>query len=128
MLAVPLVQMTPGSVPAGSAGRMAVAWTDSPRQLRKVSRVSARPSSTTVPAVVKSTCAGITEQAENSVFRVVTIDTTGRTPEQSFDEILLKSEPMVTFGELALRALPVPGGKQQVVYRHGVRTLVPAAG
>ena len=32
---------------------------------------------------------------------------------------------MVTFGELALRALPVPGGKQQVVYRNGVRTLVP---
>ena len=70
------------------------------------------------------------EEVENSLFRkvgrVVTIDTTGRTPEQTLDEILLKSEPMVTFGELALRALPVPGGKQQVVYRNGVRTLVPA--
>ena len=70
------------------------------------------------------------EEVDNSLFRkvgrVVTIDTTGRTPEQSLDEILLKSEPMVTFGELALRALPVPGGKQQVVYRNGVRTLVPA--
>ena len=70
------------------------------------------------------------EEVENSLFRkvgrVVTVDTTGRTPEQSLDEILLKSEPMVTFGELALRALPVPGGKQQVVYRNGVRTLVPA--
>ncbi len=69
------------------------------------------------------------EEVENSLFRkvgrVVTIDTTGRTPEQSLDEILLKSEPMVTFGELALRALPVPGGRQQVVYRNGVRTLVP---
>ena len=79
----------------------------------KVSRVSARPSSTTVPAVVKSTCAGITEQAENSLFHVVTIDTTGRTPEQSFDEILLKSEPMVTFGELALAPFPSPAGSSR---------------
>ena len=55
VLAVPLVHMTPGIVPAGSAGRMAMAWTDSPSQLRKVSRVSARPSSTTVAPRVKST-------------------------------------------------------------------------
>ncbi|MDD9986073.1 MAG: hypothetical protein OXQ31_07375 [Spirochaetaceae bacterium] len=40
------------------------------------------------------------DEVENSLFRKVgrgvTIDTIGRTPEQSLDEILLKSEPMVT--------------------------------
>lgn len=59
-------------------------------------------------------------------YRVVDLDTTGRTPAESLDELLLESEPLVTFGELALRSLPVTGGKQRVVYRNGVRTLLPA--
>lgn len=70
------------------------------------------------------------EEVEHSLFRkvgrVVDLDTTGRTPAESLDELLLASEPLVTFGELALRALPVPGGRQRVVYRNGVRTLLPA--
>ena len=57
--------------------------------------------------------------------RTIVLDTTGKTPEESFDELLLKSEPMVTMGELAVRAMEVPEGEYEVVYERGVRKMAP---
>lgn len=68
------------------------------------------------------------EEIEKSLLkkdgRLVTIDTTGKTPEESLDEMLLKSEPLVTDGEMAMRALPVPDGDFEVRYENGVRKMV----
>jgi hypothetical protein len=60
--------------------------------------------------------------------RTIVLDTTDRTPAQSLDELLAASEPLVTPGELALRALPLPSGDYEVRYRDGVRQLVPVPG
>ena len=57
--------------------------------------------------------------------RTIVLDTTSRTPAQSLDELLAASEPLITPGELALRALPVPSGDYEVRYQDGVRHLVP---
>lgn len=57
--------------------------------------------------------------------RTVVLDTTGKTPAESFDELLLASEPLVTMGELAVRAMAVPEGEYEVVYERGVRQTVP---
>ena len=56
--------------------------------------------------------------------RTIVLDTTGKTPEESFDELLLRSEPMVTMGELAVRAMEVPEGEYEVVYERGMRKMV----
>jgi hypothetical protein len=68
------------------------------------------------------------EEVANSLFtrggRVVTLDTTDRRPEESLDELLLKSEPLVTDGELAMRAMAVPNGDYEVRYENGVRTMI----
>lgn len=56
---------------------------------------------------------------------LIEIDTTESTPQQSLDELLLKSEPLITQGELALRQLPVPDGPYDVVYENGERRMVP---
>lgn len=68
------------------------------------------------------------EEIEKSLFthqrRTVVLDTTGKTPQESFDELLLLSEPLVTMGELAMRAMEVPTGEYGVVYEHGVRKTV----
>ena len=56
----------------------------------------------------------------------IDLDTTNRTPRQSLDELLLKSEPMITPGELAIRTMGVPDGDYEVVYENGVRKIVPA--
>ena len=68
------------------------------------------------------------EEIEKSLFthqgRTVLLDTTGKTPQESFDELLGLSEPKVTMGELALRAMAVPEGEYEVVYEHGVRKMV----
>ena len=40
--------------------------------------------------------------------RTIVLDTTDKTPEESFDELLLQSEPLVTMGELAVRNMEVP--------------------
>ena len=57
--------------------------------------------------------------------RTVVLDTTGKTPVESFDELLTASEPLVSIGEVALRSLPVPEGETEVRYCNGVRHLVP---
>jgi deoxyadenosine/deoxycytidine kinase len=69
------------------------------------------------------------EEVAQSLFtyqgRTIVLDTTGKTPGQSFDELLAASEPLITPGELALRALPVPTDDYEVRYRDGVRQMVP---
>ena len=57
--------------------------------------------------------------------RLIELDTTDRSPAESLDELLLKSEPLITPGELALRSLPVPESEYDVVYENGVRRTVP---
>ena len=68
------------------------------------------------------------EEVEKSIFtktrKMVVIDTTDKTPEQSLDELLLVTEPLVTYGELALRALPIPDGDYDVRYENGVRKMM----
>ena len=56
--------------------------------------------------------------------RTVVLDTTGKTPAESFDELLRASEPLVTMGELAVRAMAVPEGEYEVVYERGVRKTI----
>ena len=58
--------------------------------------------------------------------RRIDIDTTGKTPQQSLDELLLKSEPLITAGELAIRSMPIPDGDYEVVYENGIRKTVSA--
>ena len=68
------------------------------------------------------------EEVEKSLFtlkgRRLDLDTTDQTPQESFDELLRLSERMVTDGEVALRALPVPEGESEVRYENGVRKVV----
>lgn len=72
------------------------------------------------------------EEVANSLFthqgRTVVLDTTDKTPAESLDELLLRSEPLVTPGEVALRALAVPEGEYEVRYEGGVRRMVPRQG
>ena len=69
------------------------------------------------------------DEIEKSLFthrgRLIQIDTTESTPQQSLDELLLKSEPLITQGEMALRQIAVPDGPYEVVYENGVRRTVP---
>jgi len=68
------------------------------------------------------------EEVEKSVFtrtgKQVVIDTTDKTPEESLDELLAVTDPLVTFGELALRSLPIPDGDYDVRYENGVRKMI----
>ena len=59
--------------------------------------------------------------------RKIDLDTTGKTPAESLDELLLRSEPLVTAGEVAMRAIPVPDGEYEVVYENGVRQTRPVS-
>ena len=59
----------------------------------------------------------------NSGGRRVVLDTTDKTPQASLDELLLKSEPLITDGELAMRAMPVPDGPYEVSYENGKRVI-----
>jgi hypothetical protein len=72
------------------------------------------------------------EEVGRSLFthqgRTIVLDTTEKTPRESFDELLLRSEPLVTPGEIALRSLPRPAGEAEVRYEHGVRRVVPKPG
>ena len=69
------------------------------------------------------------EEIDKSLFThkgyKIDLDTTGKTPEASFDKLLLLSEPRITRGELAIRSLPVPTGKYDVRYDRGVRVMTP---
>lgn len=70
------------------------------------------------------------EEIDRSLFaqkgRKIVLDTTEKTPSESLDELLLLSEPLVTFGELAVRAMEVPDADYEVRYENGVRKIVPA--
>ena len=57
----------------------------------------------------------------------VLLDTTGKTPQQSLDELLLLTEPYATTGELAVRMMTVPDGEFDVVYENGLRKMIPKA-
>ena len=69
------------------------------------------------------------EEIDKSLFthkgRKIVLDTTGKTPTESLDELLLLSESLVTFGELAVRAMDVPDTDYQVRYENGVRKIIP---
>jgi len=68
------------------------------------------------------------EEVDKSLFThkgyTIQLDTTGKTPQQSLDELLLLSEPRITAGELAMRAMPVPEGEYEVRYEGGVRRTI----
>jgi len=70
------------------------------------------------------------EEIDRSLFThkgwTIELDTTDKTPEESFDEFLLLSEPRLTVGEVALRMAPVPDGEYEVRYEGGIRRMVPA--
>ena len=72
------------------------------------------------------------EESEKSLFthkgRKIVLDTTDKTPQESLDELLLRSEPLITFGELAIRALPIPAEDYEVKYENGVRKMIPRKG
>ena len=53
------------------------------------------------------------------------VDTTGKTPQESLDDLLTLSEPLITQEELAIRAIPVPEGAYEVRYENGVRKMIP---
>jgi hypothetical protein len=59
---------------------------------------------------------------------MIQLDTTGKTPSESLDELLLLSDPLITAGELALRAMDVPATEHEVRYENGVRKIVPTSG
>lgn len=68
------------------------------------------------------------EEIDKSLFthkgRKIVLDTTDKSPTESLDELLLLSEPLITFGELAIRSMPVPDTPYQVRYENGVRNMV----
>ena len=72
------------------------------------------------------------EEVEKSLFthkgRRLELDTTDQTPQESLDELLRLSERLVTAGEVAMRALPVPEGEFEVRYENGVRKVVAKEG
>ena len=69
------------------------------------------------------------EEIDKSLFtqkgRKIVLDTTDKTPSESLDELLLLSEPLITFGELAIRSMPVPDMPYQVNYENGIRKMEP---
>ncbi len=69
------------------------------------------------------------EEIDKSLFtqkgRKIVLDTTDKAPSESLDALLLLSEPLITFGELAIRALDVPDVPYQVRYENGIRKLKP---
>ncbi|MGY8826452.1 MAG: hypothetical protein ACKVJG_21420 [Candidatus Latescibacterota bacterium] len=70
------------------------------------------------------------EEVKKSLFThagyTVVLDTTDKTPQESFDELLTLSEPLVTMGEVALRATEIPEGDYEVKYVNGMRRMVAA--
>ncbi len=69
------------------------------------------------------------EEVAKSLFthqhRKVDLDTTGKTPAQSLDELLLATERMITTAELAMRCMTFPDNEYQVRYEGGVRKMIP---
>ena len=69
------------------------------------------------------------EEVNKSLFtqkgRRIVLDTTGKSPQESLDELLEQTEPLITIGELAIRSLPVPDRDYRVEYKNGVRQIIP---
>ncbi len=67
------------------------------------------------------------EEIDKSLFThkglKIVLDTTDKMPSESLDELLLLSEPLITFGELAIRMMDVPDVPYQVKYENGVRKM-----
>ncbi len=67
-------------------------------------------------------------EVEKSLFsqtgRKIVLDTTEKSPQQSLDELLLRSEPLITFGELAMRSVPIPSEDYEVRYEKGLRRMI----
>lgn len=67
------------------------------------------------------------EEIEKSLFtqkgRKIVLDTTDKSPSESLDELLLRTDPLITFGELAIRAMVVPNEPYKVQYENGVRIM-----
>ncbi len=67
------------------------------------------------------------DEIDKSLFtqkgRTIVLDTTDKTPTESLDELLLLSEPHITFGELAIRMMDVPDVSYHVKYENGVRKM-----
>ncbi len=73
-----------------------------------------------------------TDEVERSLFtdkgRLIELDTTEKTPEESLDELLTASERLITAGEVAMRAIDVPAPEYEVQYEKGLRRMLPKAG
>ena len=69
------------------------------------------------------------EEVEKSLFthkgRKIVIDTTEKTAPESLDELLALSEPLITPGELAIRAMQIPNADYEARYENGVRKMIP---
>ena len=67
------------------------------------------------------------EEIDKSLFthkgQKIVLDTTEKSPSESLDELLLLSEPLITFGELAIRMMDVPNVPYNVKYENGVRNI-----
>ena len=55
----------------------------------------------------------------------IDLDTTGKTPQESLDELLLITESLVSSGEMAVRSLPPMEDDLEIRYENGIRQLVP---
>ncbi len=68
------------------------------------------------------------EEVNKSLFtqkgRRIVLDTTDKSPQESLDELLEQTEPLITIGELAIRSLPLPDGDYRIEYKNGVRQMV----
>ncbi|MBT4500941.1 MAG: hypothetical protein HOC74_24640 [Gemmatimonadetes bacterium] len=78
-----------------------------------------------IPEIKKRFAAEVEQSLFTCHHQTVVLDTTDKTPQESFDELLALSEPLITPGEIALRALPVPEDDCVVKYENGVRKWVP---
>ena len=71
------------------------------------------------------------EECDKSLFSSrnrIDLDTTGKTPQESLDELLLITEPLVSSGEMAVRSLPPMEEDMEIRYENGIRQLVPKSG
>ena len=69
------------------------------------------------------------EEVGKSLFtqkgRKIVLDTTEKSSQESLDELLGKTESLITIGELAMRSLSLPEGDYRVEYENGVRQMIP---
>jgi hypothetical protein len=68
------------------------------------------------------------EECDKSLFTSrhrINLDTSGKTPQESLDDLLLITEPLVSAGELAVRSLPAVEDNFEIRYENGVRKVVP---